>query len=59
MTGQIIHFVKICGELRREIATLETLIAEERQNWDMTVVERSRYNYRNIFNRNKLICSEC
>ena len=42
VTEQLITFVKICGELRQQMNKLETLIAEERQHWDMTVLEQSR-----------------
>ena len=42
VTEQLITFVKICGELRQQMNKLEMLIAEERQHWDMTVLEQSR-----------------
>ena len=42
VTGQLITFVKICGELSQQMNTLELLIAEEREHWDLTVLEQSR-----------------
>ena len=45
VTEQLITFVKICGELRQQMNKLEMLIAEERQHWDMTVLEQSRYEH--------------
>ena len=43
VTEQLISFVRICGELRQQMNKLETLIADEKQRWDLTVLEQSRY----------------
>ena len=42
VTEQLISFVRICGELRQQMNKLEMLIADEKQHWDMTVLEQSR-----------------
>ena len=53
VTEQAITFVKICRELRQQMEKLEMLIAEERHQWDMTVLEQSRYtNIPNIIELN-------
>ena len=42
VTEQLITFVKICGELNEQMNKLEMLIANEKQQLDMTVLENSR-----------------
>ena len=43
VTEQLLTFVEISGQLRQQIHKLEMLIADEKQHWDMTVLEQSRY----------------
>ena len=42
VTEQLITFVKICAELNEQMNKLEMLIANEKQQLDMTVLENSR-----------------
>ena len=42
VTEQLITFVKICGELSEQMNKLESLIAEEKQHLDTTMLENSR-----------------
>ena len=43
VTEQLLTFVEISGQLRQQIHKLEMLIADEKQQLDMTVLEQSRY----------------
>ena len=57
VTEQLLTFVEISGQLRQQIHKLEMLIADEKQQLDMTVLEQSRYV--SSYFHYKYVCTGC
>ena len=58
VTEQLLTFVEISGQLRQQIHKLEMLIADEKQQLDMTVLEQSRY-VSSYFHYKYIQCTGC